>query len=827
MPLVAMLLTVILAALLSACSPLVDADQHANDATKGFALDSGSAIGQTFVAQHGGLSGLEIWLAPEGIVCGEIILHLRSTVDAGDDLRQSRLGLDQVQVPGFYRFAFQPLADSHAVDYYAWWELSPAEGASCTISVASGAGDSYLNGAAYYNHQPQDAQLVYSLVYDSTLMALDLARVIAVWGAWLLAAAALFLVPGFVLLQTLRLLTGLSLGAMLGLASGVGLSIYPLLLVWGGTAGLRLGRLYAFVPSGIAVTVCAFFVLRIGRRRGTAYVRQWLRSEAVIQDVILLTITGLVFLVRLVVIRTQDAPLWGDSVQHATIVQLILDNRGIFESWEPYAPFKTFTVHPGFHIITAVFAWLTKMSAVDATLVMGQLLNGLAVLTLYPLAERLSGGNRWVGVGAVLVGGLLSPMPAYYVNWGRYAQLAGQAILPVALWFLIDSVEHKSSSRGRLVLAGCTLAGTTLAYYRMPFFYGGFASVWLLVYAIASRIPRRSWVKVVVRLLGVAVVGVLLFLPWASRVIGGSQLVNKVGAELTSEAAWSSVEADYAVWRGVTTYAPLVLLIACACAVVWDAVSKRAITVIPILWYVIMASLPAGRLINLPGANMLQSFANLISLYIPVSLVSGSLLSVPRRVTEGSSRVFNGVVSLVVVGLAGAGAVSQLSILDTQYLMVTRPDIVAAAWISENVDEDAVFLVEGFTIYNGRSVVGSDAGWWLPVLAHRRTTMPPQYALLNDEPVEPDYPARLVELVSGLASVSASSTEGTRLMCIAGVTHVYIGQRQGTVGAGVSQLYNMEDLTSNPALKLVYQRDRAAVFELNRALCEDGLLEEP
>ncbi len=816
-----------LAVWLSACSPLVDADQHVIDASKGLTLDSGSTIGQTFVAQHGGLSGLEIWLAPEGIACGEIIFHLRSAANAGDDLRQGRLSLDQVQAPGFYRFAFEPLADSHAVYYYAWWEPSPAEGASCTISAAAGTGDSYLSGAAYSNHQPQDAQLVYSLVYDSVLVALDLAKASAVWGAWLLAAAALFLVPGFVLLQTLRHLTGLSLGAMLGLASGVGLSIYPLLLVWGGKTGLRLGHLYAFIPSGIAAVVCVFLVLRIGRRRRTAYVRQWLRSEAVIPDVILLAIIGLVFMVRLVVIRTQDAPLWGDSVQHATIVQLILDNKGIFESWEPYAPFRTFTVHPGFHIITAVFAWLTRMSAVDATLVMGQLLNGLAVLTLYPLAERLSGGNRWAGVGAVLVGGLLSPMPAYYVNWGRYAQLAGQAMLPVALWFLVDAVEHKPPSRGRLILAGCTLAGTTLAYYRMPFFYGGFALAWLLANAIASRIPRQSWVKLLARLLGVAIIGVLLFLPWASRVIGGSQLVDKISAELTSEAAWSSVEADYAVWRGVTTYAPLVLLIACACAVVWDAVSKRAITVIPILWYVIMASLPAGRLINLPGANMLQSFANLISLYIPVSLVSGSLLSGPRRVTAGGSRVFNGIASLVVVGLAGLGAVSQLSILDTQYLMVTRPDVVAAAWISENVDEDAVFLVEGFTIYDGRSVVGSDAGWWLPVLAHRRTTMPPQYALLNDEPIDPDYPDRMVELVSGLASVSASSLEGTRLMCTAGVTHVYIGQRQGTVGSGVSQLYSMADLTSNPALRLVYQRDRAAVFELNQALCEDWLPEEP
>jgi hypothetical protein len=113
-------------------------------------------------------------------------------------------------------------------------------------------------------------------------------------------------------------------------------------------------------------------------------------------------------------------------VQHTVIAQLMVDNGGLFDSWEPYAPYRSLTVHFGFSSFAALLSWFTSMDSVRATLLMGQLISGLAVITLYPLAMRLTNGNRWAALGAVLVAGLLSPMPAYYVNWGRYAQLAGQ-----------------------------------------------------------------------------------------------------------------------------------------------------------------------------------------------------------------------------------------------------------------------------------------------------------------------------------------------------------------------------------------------------------------
>jgi hypothetical protein len=154
--------------------------------------------------------------------------------------------------------------------------------------------------------------------------------------------------------------------------------------------------------------------------------------------------------------------------------------------------------------------------------------------------------------------------------------------------------------------------------------------------------------------------------------------------------------------------------------------------------------------------------------------------------------------------------------------MVTNPDRQAMTWIREHTPAQAKFLVEGFRIYGGRSVVGSDAGWWIPLLADRANTMPPQYALLNETPIIPDYTQQVVGLVETLEHNTPASAVGLQALCKAGVTHIYIGQTQGMTGFGVTQLFAPDDFMSQPAFKLVYQGDRVYIFALSEGVCETG-----
>ena len=54
-----------------------------------------------------------------------------------------------------------------------------------------------------------------------------------------------------------------------------------------------------------------------------------------------------------------------------------------------------------------------------------------------------------------------------------------------------------------------------------------------------------------------------------------------------------------------------------------------------------------------------------------------------------------------------------------QFSLLTRPDLRAFDWIRENTPDDAGFLVNSFFAFNNSLNVGSDGGWWLPLLTKR------------------------------------------------------------------------------------------------------------
>jgi hypothetical protein len=793
---------------------LVDADQPAQDGGA-IPLEPGQPLGQTFVAQHGGLAGIEFFLVPEDGSSRTLTLHLRTDPQAETDIAASSLRLPANAPPGFYRFVLPTIQDSQGQYYYAFLEA-----AAPGLAMASAGGATYLNGAAYRGHKPLDAQTTFHLVYASGGVLLDLIQAGFGWLVLLAAAGLLFVVPGWALLVLLLPRHRWSLGQLLGVSAGVSLALYPVLFLWTDLVGLHLGALYAWGPValGLAVLLWHYRLWRPSRVLST--LRQWARSAALWPDLVLVVLLALLFGVRLLVVRTLDAPLWGDSYQHTMMAQLLLDNGGLFNSWEPYTPYQSLTTHFGFPTAAALLAWVTGKDSVQATLLVGQIINGMAALALYPLAVRLARGNRWAGVGAVLVAGLMSPLPAFYVNWGRYAQLAGQAILPAALWLTWEAVERKGIAAGTALLAGLVVAGMMLSYYRMPFYYGTFLLIWLLIWGLPRwRGDARQWLGGFAPLILAGIVAVLLCLPWLPYIAGG-RLVTTVGRGLTKPSPLDSVLADYLIWRDITTYLPLPLIIVGLVALVWSLVRRNWVVASLGLWVLALASLVAGQLLRLPGVNKMQNFAVVIALYIPASLLIGWLIGeVEASIEQRMGSAGRWAVGLAITALAVWLARGQTQIVEPQYVMVTRPDMNAAAWIRENTPNEARFLVEGFQIWDGFSAVGADAGWWLPLLAGRENTIPPQYALVNERPVDPGYTRHMVDLVGQLHETSLATAEAARLLCQDDVTHIYIGQGQGNVGAGVMQLFSAADLANNAAFDLVYGQDRVRVYALDPQTC--------
>ncbi len=788
----------------------VDADQPSHTDGMAAPLEPGPPIGQTFVVRHGGLSGIEFFFSPQNAGPVTLTLHLRESAESTTDLLAARLNVPPESRPGFYRFDFPAISDSHARYYYAFLDASDPG-----VLIEGTDGGAYLDGAAYFDHESLDGQTAFRLVYEVGHLLLDLGQAALGWVALLLLAALLFVVPGWGLLAWMLPDTPLPWPVRIALAVGLGLALYPMLLLWASVVGLSPGPALAWLPIALGLVLLGWKALR-QRPPVRRAAQRWARSNALWPDLTLFLVLALIFFVRLLVVRTLEAPLWGDSYQHTVMAQLLLDHGGLFDSWLPYTPYQSLTVHFGFPTASAVLAWVGGKGSTEAVLLTGQLMNGFAALTLYPLAVRIAKGNRWAGVAAVLAAGLLSPMPAFYVNWGRFAQLAGQVVLPVAIWLMWEAVEHRSHSWRVAATAGLVLGGMALSYYRMPFYYAAFAVAWLLGWGLPRwRTDARAWLRGLGRLVPVGAVALLLLVPLALRVAGG-HLVTGLGSGIVQASPLDSVSADYLAWRDIETYVPLAMLIVAAIGLVLSLLRRSWIAAAVGLWFALLAALPAGRLIHLPGANYMQTFAVLIAAYIPISLLIGWLVAqvanlLPRR--AGRS-----VLALLLTCVALWGGAHQTRIVEPGNIMVTRPDSRAMSWIRENTPEDSYFLVEGYYIF-GYALVGSDGGWWIPLLAGRSTSMPPQYAHLSEQPVVPGYSQALVGLVQQLDAVSPGSPEGLRTLCDWGFTHVYIGQGQGQVGYEARRLFSEEDLSGSPAFHRMYKQDRVSIYALDPEAC--------
>ncbi len=842
------LILLVVFVLLTGCSPLVRPAQL--DTGRMIALQEGQSVGQSLLANYNGLAGVDVYLAPsEAFSPGAVLhLHLKSSPDAAADLRQAALPLDQLQSAGYTSFRFSPLGVSTHQNYFIQLDVT----GSGQVDLASGPGDAYLDGSLYIDGQPDEGQLAFKIAYDPLGLALGVLQEALTWLAWMLGAGFLFVLPGWALLAlSLPRWKHLIWAEKLGLSAGVGAALYPLLFLWTGALGLHLGALYAWLPGLLAGGYLAwrsrFWKLR--PRGRSLLIRAW-RSPAFWPDAILVLVIILVFFIRFWAIRGLDAPLWGDLVQHTAIAQLLVDHGGMFQSWQPYTPFTTMTVQYGVSTAAAVWKWLFNQDILLSMLRSGQVLNALAVLTLYPLALLITRGaspwNRWAGVVTVLAAGLLSSMPAYYLNWGRYAQLFGQVALPAALcltWYALEGlppVPARALLRSgalwkTLPVIAVTVGGMLLGYYRMFFNYVTFIPGLLLLLWFGGILRGSHWrerlkslVPRLVILSGVAGFSLLLLAPWILNVLG-SGLAGKVQGGITNQYSFDLVITnDYRVWLDTFVYFPRYLVYLALGALAAALIVRRWRVLILIPWFVLLALVRAATLIHLPGANMMQSFAVVTALYMPISLALGWLAAeaacwlpwLQLKIRDQAALLEKSAALLLSVGVllaAAYGLYGQKGIGDEAvYHLVTHPDIRAMQWIEQNIPADAVFLVEGFRVYQGRYVVGSDAGWWLPIVTGRQNTIPPQYALLNEKPEQPGYVERVAQLTALLEQAPPSDPQVWPALCQWGITHIYIGQRQGIASMERIQLFLPDQMKNLP---LVYAQDRVRIYQFPRQFC--------
>ena len=881
--LIPLLACLLIAFILTACAPVIGNTQSAQ--TEWLTLSSSATIGQTFVANFDGLSGLQLLLTPQTPGTGTINIHLRSDTYTSTDIAVSSLPVSMVNATGHYSFFFTPQSTSRRIYYYVSIDIQ-GEGA---VQVGAAGGETYLDGARYSNSIAQDGQLSFRLMYSIRRLGLGLVREFATWGVILLAGIFVFLLPGWGLLKLLwpgwdTQPEGVSLTWMekLGLSAGVSLAIYPILLLWTGLVGLRLGLLYAWLPpvAGIGGLIWynrASFMKRksvvenqprsfVGYLRSINLPSRW--AVPTLPTTVLLFVVALLVFSRFWAVRTLDAPMWGDSYQHTVIAQLIVDHNGMFRSWQPYANLNSFTYHFGYHSAAAVFHWATGLAMPRTILWTGQILNIMAVLSLYPLAMKVR-RNRWSGVTAVIIAGFLAPVPMSYTNWGRYTQLAGQIVLAAVIYMLWSVTTHPTTSdkstititpvsldtaptpgasdhiRKAIILTAIVMGGLALTHFRVLIFAILFLAA-IYINSVFSRIRATEWKTLILKTLWIGLGSGIIFLPWFINIYGGKILRNFTNQLSTPASAVPIDMQSYNIVGPLVQYLPVGVWLLLPLAVAWGLWKQHKEIALISLWgfLLLVAANPAW--LRLPGTGALSNFAIFIAIYIPAGILIGGAIGlfadeffsgewqadlslkladgwkanllrlgvVGVRKNARGSRLMDSLIALVLIGVTLLGLSQRLDDLHPElYALLTRPDLRAASWINDNLHPDANIAVNSFFAYGNTLVVGSDGGWWLPVLTKRETTLPPlNYG--TERSSQSGYKTWINELSQAINDKGITHIDVINMLYERKITQVYIGQQQGRVNYYGLAVFDPRLLADDPHFRAVYHQDRVWIFEV-------------
>lgn len=669
-----------------------------------------------------------------------------------------------------------------------------------------------------------------------------LAGLFCAGGLWLagpagrlpVAMALLILAPGYLVERALPGPRPAPL-ARLALWSALGLSLTPLLYQWLWTLGLALADpLLATLTTllALAALIAAWHDLGPTPTRPHAPTP---RAEGAL----ILLITALTLWTRFEQIRDLALPAWVDSVHHALLVRIAAETRGVPISLEPYMPVRDLPYHWGYHVIAATLLRLSGLGLPETILWSGQILNALHAPMAGALALALWRRPR-AAVGAALVAGLISTMPAYYVSWGRYTQLLGLLLVP---GLAIAWARGLAGGRGDLAhwaVAGVILAGLSLIHVRVLAFGLALVAAQSLVWAAG-----QGWPAVRGRASGAAVAGLVaggLGAPWLLLLVRRALLpaVATPGGLVLGEGY--DILNLAILWVGQNRWLAALALLACllglrrrdgAGAVVPLWVGGLLIMANPRLlgyllpavgaalllrglfarrWIEVLAAAACLAatpwLLTTPSTWLINNDAVVISLFLPFAVAIGggaALLyeAAGRARGQAVRRAVGPVAAAAVVAVALWGAWQLREVVNENTVIATAADRAAVAWAAANTAPDARFLINSVP-WLGVASRATDGGWWLLPLAGRWTSTPP--VLFTYGPI--DY---VLETIERSKVVQAYRPGGEQaildLIRRDGIDYLYFGPRPGPLAA--------DTFAALPGFRTVYSEGGVTILAVD------------
>lgn len=778
------------------CSPahrFVDADQGQLDSWLDPLTTTGE-VGQTFVARHDNLAALEVLLVLHGSPTEPAppqeswICTLRRDSPDGPQVASVQVALGGRRHNDSVLIDLPRQPDSRDQTYY--FSIRASSGNRAALWYSSF--DAYADGTMFRAGRAGEGDLRFRTYYDYDVpQALREAAAMAT-RAWpvVLGAGLLLVVPGMALYLLLcRPTEAPDLVEATGWCISLSLAALPLVLLWATALGGRWQPWQAVLLIGLLGATGAIWV---GLRRPLRVTVGW-------PDLIAVLVIGLTTVVRFLQVRELVVPAWVDSVHHTFVTDLIIAQGRVPLNYEPAFPSAGFLHHFGFQAVAAWLAWLARLPAERAVLIYGQILNALAAWTGYILVRRLT-GERIAGLAAVLAIGLLSPMPAYYVSWGRYTQLAGMVLLPLAIVATMDALSRNGWRP--LLVAGIAAAGLFLTHYRVIVFFAVFVVAYLPFGFCEWRHSKKNPWGFWLRLLAVTGLSLLLASPWLLRLWD-----LRLGSLMRSPAGWQGAAGQNAMPTELLRFAGMEPLFYLAgLGAIFGLLRRRTAPLLIVLWVAFvyaLANLPFG---SDRGSWFLTNASLAISVYFPVALLLGELAAALwawlQRLPAGLARWARLAVAGIALVAGLYGAWHYLPIANPQTILVTADDMAAMQWIGEHTSSDARFLVNAVPWQVGL-YRGTDGGWWIPLLTGRPCTLPP----VLYKSATPQFRSQVDQIAQAISHGELPGGEEWREhLHSLGVEYIYVGAKGGPL--------KVEKLRGQAGLRPVYIRGPVWIFRV-------------
>ncbi len=459
-------------------------------------------LAQSFVSTHDNISRVELQLNTP--IARTLPADLGTWLGRGEgpdsmSLDGSVQGVSKVisDTSGFYlSVAFPPVQDSAGVTY-TFLLKTPGYSVNSVMSPAWSTVDALSSGAMYTEDGAQGGDLAITVYYRYTLYTMMGDVWDAITGHWfeIFAWLAVLLLPGLALLVWMP--NGLNGGQRMLAAPGLSALLLPTVMLLASLIGLPIGTNKLWVLLVLCALAIGVRVALVWRGRPTGEWRQ-VDRHSVVFWLTFAAVTVVTIITRLVSLRDLEAGVGMDAYHHTMVTALFVRDSGIPPGYEPFVPLTSFTYHFGFHTLSAVMAWLTGTTQIAdlMTLVprVGQIAGSVLPIPALTLFGWRVLGNRWVGLVAGALAGLVSVVPAFYVEWSRYTQGLGLAVLPVAWVLFVEAVGApiKGVQWGAvgnravlnrvsaIVLAVIGAAGLFLTHYRIIVLYAGFVALYVL-----------------------------------------------------------------------------------------------------------------------------------------------------------------------------------------------------------------------------------------------------------------------------------------------------------------------------------------------------------